>query len=84
MPDKQTIFEKVREMVVDRFGVNESTVTPEMSFVDLGADSLDLVEFVMLVEDTFKLSFENKTISELNTIEDAVSYIYQKLNDEQS
>ena len=47
MTQEQSIFERVQEMIVDRFGVQEDKVTTSMTFDDLGADSLDVVELVM-------------------------------------
>lgn len=75
MTQEQTILEKVKEMIVDRFGVQEDKVTPIMTFDDLGADSLDVVELVMELEDTFNVQFEDDKIEQLSNIGDAVDYI---------
>lgn len=77
MVDEMSIFEKVQEMIVDRFGVQESKVTKEMTFDDLGADSLDVVELVMEIEDTFNVQFDDARIEQLSNIGDAVQYIYE-------
>lgn len=73
--DKESILNVVREMIVDRFGVQEEKVTEEMTFEDLGADSLDVVELVMELEDHFNIQFDDEKIEELNNIGDAVKYI---------
>ena len=77
MTQEQSIFERVQEMIVDRFGVQEDKVTAEMTFEDLGADSLDVVELVMELEDTFNIQFDDDKIEELKNIGDAVTYIEQ-------
>ena len=68
-------FEQVKQMIVERFGVSEEKVVPEMTFEDLGADSLDVVELVMEMEDTFNVQFEDSRIEALNNVGDAVDYI---------
>lgn len=75
MSDKENILNVVREMIVDRFGVQEEKVNEEMTFEDLGADSLDVVELVMELEDHFNIQFDDEKIEELNTIGDSVKYI---------
>lgn len=80
MAQDQQTFDKVKEMIVDRFGVQEDKVTAEMTFVDLGADSLDVVELVMELEDTFSIQFDDDKIEDLANIGDAVTYIQQLKN----
>lgn len=75
MSHSESTFEAIRDMIVDRFGVQSESVTPEMTFDDLGADSLDIVEFVMEIEDQFEIQFEDERIEELKNIGDAVDYI---------
>lgn len=75
MSDNQTTLEVVREMIVDRFGVQEDKVTEDMTFQDLGADSLDVVELVMELEDHFNIQFDDEKIEELVNVGDAVRYI---------
>lgn len=75
MSENQATLEVVREMIVDRFGVQEDKVTADMTFQDLGADSLDVVELVMELEDHFNIQFDDEKIEELATIGDAVEYI---------
>ena len=67
-------FEKVKEIVVDQLGVSEEEVKLETSFIDdLGADSLDLFQLVMELEDAFNIKVEN--VENLKTVGDAVKYI---------
>ncbi len=71
-----TTFEQVREIVVDKLGVPEAKVEEKASFVnDLGADSLDVVEFVMEVEKKFNITIPDEEAAKLTTVGDAVKYI---------
>lgn len=71
----EKVFAIVQEMVVDRFGVQAESVTPTMTFNDLGADSLDVVELVMELENRFEVTFEDDKIEQLANVGDAVQYI---------
>ena len=71
-----TTFEKVKKIVVDKLGVPEARVEEKSSFVnDLGADSLDVVEFVMEVEKEFGIQIPDEDASKLDTVGKAVEYI---------
>lgn len=68
-------FEAIKKIIVDQLGVEESEVTMEASFVDdLGADSLDLVELVMAMEDEFGMEIPDEDAEGIHTVGDAVSY----------
>lgn len=68
------VFEKIKEIVVDQLGVNEEEVKLETNFMeDLGADSLDLFQVVMDLEDAFNVKVEN--VENIKTVGDAVKYI---------
>ncbi|MCP6817311.1 acyl carrier protein [Listeria monocytogenes] len=70
------VLEKVTKIIVDRLGVEESKVTLEASFKeDLGADSLDVVELVMELEDEFGVEISDGGAENINTVGDAVKYI---------
>ncbi|EFI84673.1 acyl carrier protein [Listeria grayi DSM 20601] len=72
------VLEKVTKIIVDRLGVEESKVTLEASFKDdLGADSLDVVELVMELEDEFGVEISDDDAAEIATVGDAVKYIEQ-------
>lgn len=74
------VLERVTKIIVDRLGVDESKVTLEATFKeDLGADSLDVVELVMELEDEFGLQFSDEDSEKIVTVGDAVSYIESKL-----
>lgn len=70
------IAAKVREIIVDKLGVDESEVTPEASFTnDLGADSLDTVELIMEFEKEFNIGIPDDQAESISTVGEAVKYI---------
>lgn len=70
------IFAKVKEVIVDQLSAEEDDVTPDASFFDdLGADSLDIVELVMALEDSFNISIPDEDAESIKTVGDAVEYI---------
>ncbi|MCF8260299.1 MAG: acyl carrier protein [Melioribacteraceae bacterium] len=72
---------KVKEIVVDKLGVEESQVTSTASFTnDLGADSLDIVELVMGFESEFGISIPDEDAEKISTVGDAVTYLSDKVN----
>ena len=76
-----TIFERLKKVVVEQLGVEEEEVVPTASFVDdLGADSLDLVELIMSLEEEFsdsskKIEIPDEDAEKIVTVQDAVDYI---------
>jgi acyl carrier protein len=76
-----TVFEKIKAIVVEQLGVEEKDVVPTASFVeDLGADSLDLVELIMSLEEAFstpdrKLEIPDEAAEKIVTIQDAIDYL---------
>jgi len=70
------IFDKVKEIIVDKLGVDESAVKTEASFIeDLGADSLDIVDLVMALEEEFGIDIPDEEAQNIKTVGDAVNYI---------
>jgi acyl carrier protein len=77
-----SIEEKVKEIIVERLGVNEADVTPEASFIDdLGADSLDTVELVMAFEDGFGIEIPDEDAEKITNVAQAIEYIKEKASD---
>jgi len=73
---KINTFEKVAKMIIERFGVDETKVTRELTIQnDLGADSLDIVELVMELEDVFGVQISDEDAEKIITVGDAVDYI---------
>lgn len=74
MADKT--FSKVKEIIIDQLGVDENEITPEASFVDdLGADSLDIVELIMALEEEFSMEISDEDAETITTVGEAVEYI---------
>jgi acyl carrier protein len=70
------IYDKVKEVIVDQLNVEEDDISEDASFTDdLGADSLDLVEFVMALEEQFGVSIPDEDAEKIKTVGDAVKYI---------
>lgn len=70
------VFKRVKEIIVEQLGVDEEEVTMEASFIDdLGADSLDIVELIMALEEEFDLEIPDEDAEKLRTVGDAVEYI---------
>ena len=80
MADKP-VEEMVKEIIVEQLSVSAEEVVPEASFVDdLGADSLDLVELIMVMEEKFGQEIPDEDAEKLQTVQDVISYIKEKSN----
>jgi acyl carrier protein len=76
----EEVFEKVKGIVVEQLGVTEETVTMEASFIDdLGADSLDIVELVMALEEEFDIEIPDADAEKVVTVGDVVDYIKENV-----
>ncbi len=70
------ILEKVKEVIVEQLGVEEETIKLDTSFIDdLGADSLDIVELIMALEETFDMQIPDSEAEKISTVNDVVEYI---------
>lgn len=75
----ESIAEKVKEIIVEELGVDESEVTPNARFVDdLGADSLDTVELVMRFEEEFGIEIPDEDAEKILSVRDAIQYIGER------
>lgn len=73
-----SVEDRVRSMVAERLGVDEEKVTMEAEFIgDLNADSLDLVEVIMAMEQEFNLEIKDEDAENIRTVSDAVQYIQE-------
>ena len=72
----EELFNSIKRMIVDQLGVDEGTITEDSSFVDdLNADSLDMVELVMAMEQEFDIEIPDDVAEKVVTVKDAVEYI---------
>ena len=72
----EEIMEKVKKIIVEQLGVSETSVTAEASFIDdLGADSLDIVELIMALEEEFDIEIPDSEAEKVATVGDVVEYI---------
>jgi len=76
--DAESIEQRIRPLIAEQLGVEENKVTRSASFVDdLNADSLDLVEMVMSLEEEFKIEIPDEDVERIHTVGDAVDYIME-------
>ena len=76
MPANPDTFQRLKKIIVDQLGVDESEVVPSASFVeDLNADSLDLVELIMSLEEEFGLQISDEDAEKITTVQEAEDYI---------
>ena len=76
----EEVFEKVKSIIVEQLGATESSVTMEASFIDdLGADSLDIVELIMALEEEFDTEIPDADAEKIVTVGDVVDYIKEHL-----
>ena len=79
MSDNET-FEQLKGLIVELLEVEESKVVPDASFADdFNADSLDFIELITAVEDTFKIEIPDEDAENLQTVQDALDYIETKI-----
>ena len=74
--DTEEVFDKVKGIIVEQLGVAEASVTMEASFIDdLGADSLDIVELIMALEEEFDMEIPEEEAEKITSVGDVVTYI---------
>ncbi len=74
------VFEKVKEITADQLGVDEDKITLEASFInDLEADSLDIVELMMALEEEFNIEIPDEESEKISTVGDAVNFITENM-----
>ncbi len=72
----QDVYERLRKIVAEQLGVDEEQIVPEASFVeDLNADSLDLVDLIMTLEEQFGMEIPDEDAEKIATVQDAMNYI---------
>lgn len=79
MASSEEIAERIKTIIVEQLGVGMDEVTPEASFIeDLGADSLDIVELIMALEEEYDMEIPDEDAEKIQTVEDVISYIQAK------
>ncbi|MCI5970249.1 MAG: acyl carrier protein [Oscillospiraceae bacterium] len=74
------VFDRIKTIIVDQLGIDENKITPEASFIDdLGADSLDMVELIMAIEEEFEIEVPEEEAENITTVSDAMNYISSKI-----
>ncbi len=73
------VFEKIRDLIVEQLSVDEDAVTMETTFSDLGADSLDVVELIMAIEEEFDLQIADEDVEGISTVGDVVEYVKDRV-----
>jgi acyl carrier protein len=72
------VADKVKQIIVDQLGLSPDQVKPEASFIkDLGADSLDIVELVMAMEEEFEIEIPDEEAEKIKTVQNAIDYIVE-------
>ena len=78
----EEIFEKIKNIIVEQLQVSDTSITEESSFIDdLGADSLDLVELIMALEEEFGIEIPDADAEKVVTVGDVVNYIKENVKD---
>ena len=76
MAETETVEEKIKSIIVNQLGVEEAAVLPKAKFIeDLGADSLDIVELVMAMEEAFGIDIPDEEAENIRTVSDAVNFV---------
>jgi acyl carrier protein len=76
------VEDKIKDLIVEHLGVSKDEALPEASFIDdLGADSLDIVELVMAIEEEFGLEISDDDAEKIQTIGDAINYVDERQKD---
>ncbi|KAF5039291.1 Acyl carrier protein [bioreactor metagenome] len=75
------MFERIKELIADKLGVDPEDITLETSFTDdLEADSITLFELVMAIEDEFDIEIDDESIEQINTVGDIVNYLEESID----
>ncbi len=78
MVETKELNSKLKEIIAEQLGISEEEIVPAASFIDdLGADSLDLVELIMALEEEFDMEISDEEAEKIQTVQDAINYIQE-------
>ncbi|MGT2907905.1 phosphopantetheine-binding protein [Streptococcus dentiloxodontae] len=80
MITKEDILNRMRQIIRDQMGREDITLTSETALVDLGIDSIELMEFIINLEDDFEMEISDETIDDMTHVSDLVDYLYAGIN----
>ena len=78
MFEREDTYNKIADIVVEKLGVAKDSIKPTSTFQDLGADSLDMVEIIMKLEEQFGVEISDEDAEHMQTMDDVVSYIQER------
>jgi acyl carrier protein len=79
MASSEEIAERIKNIIVEQLGVSKEELTPQASFIeDLGADSLDIVELIMALEEEYEMEIPDEDAEKIQTVEDVINYVQSK------
>lgn len=79
-----SVYCTITEIITERYGIEKKKVTPDLQLKDqLGVDSLDIIEFVMLLEDRFKVIISDQSVKSIATVQDLVDCVMDNINQSQ-
>ncbi|MCO6431292.1 MAG: acyl carrier protein [Deltaproteobacteria bacterium] len=79
MASNEEIAERIKSIIVEQLGVSKEELTPQASFIeDLGADSLDIVELIMALEEEYEMEIPDEDAEKIQTVEDVINYVQSR------
>jgi len=76
--DREDTYNKIADIIVEKLGIDKNIVTPTATFQDLGADSLDVVEIIMNLEEQFGIEIKDEDAENMGSMDEVVAYIHEK------
>jgi len=78
--EQEKVESRLKEIVAEQLGISEDEIVPEASFIeDLGADSLDIVELIMALEEEFDIEISDEEAEKIQTVQDAINFIMENI-----